>query len=138
MPEPYYATPDDLRAALGLGIGALSDADATRILEDAEDWVDRMAGPVQVDLTTGRVYTVGILQPFQTDKLREATLELAACLQRNPKALTRAAYARVRGPDFEQMLPHFGGMPADGTYSLQRAVSLLDRGNLRRLVARVR
>lgn len=96
--EPYYCTNDDVRAEPGLS--GLSDADATRLIEDAEDIVDDLLGAWPINLITGRkIYNVGALD-WQLAKLARATAKIAALIYANPDLFRQRQYKSVRGPDF--------------------------------------
>lgn len=95
-----YASPDDLRDALGVDDTALPDSAAEDILEDASDWVDSRLGARPVDPVTGRKVTEVEVQPWQWAKVVRATVKVAGKLYREPDTFTRPVYDSVSGPDF--------------------------------------
>jgi hypothetical protein len=99
MPEPYYATADDLRAELDVDDTVLSDAAAIKLIEDAEDVIDSMLGARPVDDTTGRKVVQADVESWRFVKLTRATVKVAARLSEDPTILT-AQYTSVSGPDF--------------------------------------
>lgn len=130
----FYATADELRDELELTIDQLSTAAAERQIRRAERLVDRLVGPRAVDAATGRKIVPTDLTQVQAEQLRDATVLLAAAVQRNPDAFAPAAGDRVKGPDFEIDKVR-DGTPA-GTVALREATALLDDADLRVLTAR--
>jgi hypothetical protein len=129
--EPFYTTQDDLRTRLGLDETALPNEDATALIVTAEDWIDRIIGPIEVDIDTGRKVNIDGLTGAQIIKLSDATLTIAAVLKNQPTAFTAAAFGSVSGPDFSYSNPTAGGMPAAGAHALRHAAALLDHARLR-------
>jgi hypothetical protein len=128
-----YATADELRAELGVDAAALPDADANRLLEDAEDRVDDALGAWPV-LETGRKLDVapGVLAPAQIDAVNRATLVLAVAEYRAPGSLELPAYKSIKGPDFEKSDP----IAPAGVRTIRRVRSILDATGLRILSGR--
>lgn len=104
-----YASPADLRAALGLDSAALSDAAADALLRDAEARIDSafFAGRAAsyADPETGRAWSatlLGTLEQFRRDYLRDATTTVARILRANPAAYDAPRAQSVSGPDFTE------------------------------------
>lgn len=128
MPEPYYATAEALRDELELDSTALPDDAATKLLENAEDVVDRLLGAWPANTTTGRKITEADVEPWQFAKLARATVKLAAKLHATPD-LIEPGFSRVKGPDFEIEGPI-------GSRLGTEVLAPLEDSNLRRLAGR--
>lgn len=112
MAEPYYTTAADLRIELGgLTVGQLSDADATLLIQQAEDRIDGLLGGWPVDETTLRKIVEADVESWQWSLLGRATVVLAALLYGTPNLLTQPRYRREKGPDFEVEDPLGGVIP---------------------------
>lgn len=133
-----YATPEDLRDFLGLDSGALDDAAAEVVLEDAEDAIDRLIGAAGVDTVTGRKVTLAGVQAWRVAKLKRATLTIARVLHADPSALQSRPGQNVKGPDFEVSTSVVASVSPAGTEALRRAAALLDTAYFRRLTVRTR
>ena len=112
MAEPYYTTAADLRIELGgLTVGQLSNADATLLIQQAEDRIDGLLGGWPVDETTLRKIVEADVESWQWSLLGRATVVLAALLYGTPNLLTQPRYRREKGPDFEVEDPLGGVIP---------------------------
>ena len=89
MALPTYATPADLRARLAVDAIALPDGKANVLLLDAEDWIDRIVGPITID-DDGRKFTPGNLSQAQRSALSQATVAVAAVMYADANAFSRA------------------------------------------------
>lgn len=133
MPEPYYATADELRAKLKITEEAiLPDDEATELLTIAEDLIDEQLGVRPINEDTGRKVDVEdeSLKTWQLAKLRDATLEVAAVVFRDPGVESRQRARFVSGDVSVQGV--YG--PAYG----ERAEALLNASKLRVNTARMR
>jgi hypothetical protein len=126
-----YLSAGELRTQLGLNVSDLSDSAAEAIIDEAEDHVDSKLGGWPVDPDTGRKIIQTDVETWQWSKLKKATLLIAEQLHGEPGLLSRAAYRRTKGPDFEVEDPLGGG-------KLARAESVLTDSGLRRLTGRAR
>lgn len=124
-----YATTTDLRDHLGVDSEHLSDREAAKHVAAAEDVIDRLLGSYYPDETTGRKIVEADVQAWQWEKLKRATVALAALFHANPSLLTEQRWNSVSGPDFS-----FAG-PQGATVGAQ-VVALLDDSRLRRLATR--
>jgi hypothetical protein len=101
MAEPYYATPDELRAKVGgLSKEVLPDAEATTLISEAEDLIDERLGNRCPDETTGRKVTsedFTELEAWRLRKLAEATIEIAAALFHDPGVQSRQRWRSLSG-----------------------------------------
>lgn len=128
--EPYYTTPEALRAALDiLDPEVLPDEEATTLIETAEDLVDDDLGNRPVDETTGRRVVLADEAPWRLDKLSKATIEVAKVLYEDPGVERRQRHSSVSG-DVATSGPY--GSPFG-----QRYVSLLSASGLRVRFARM-
>jgi hypothetical protein len=92
MAEPYYASADDLRAKLKITDEAmLPDEEAIELITEAEDLIDERLGVRGIDPETGRKVALDDYsdESWRTDKLREATLEIAKALFEDPGLASR-------------------------------------------------
>lgn len=124
MAEPVYATAEQLRVEVGLAAddtGSLSDADAARLIENAEDRIDSilpqrawarpgariLPQPPATDPleTLGRKVDPAQLDGWQADKLARATCKAAALERADPKAYAGQQWKSVSGPDFSYSGP---------------------------------
>lgn len=128
-----YATTSDLQSQPGLSL--LPDADCQLWLAAAEELVDSALGTLPVDPDTGRKVVLAELADWQRDKLRDATVLVAARLQANPAALVGAGYTTQKGPDFEVSGATRAGVAA---VMSEDVVSRLRALGLRRLFGRAR
>lgn len=101
---PFYATASQLRDELDIDEAQLSNAQADRVLNDAEDLIDHLLGARSVDDTTGRKVVSADVESWQFTKLARATVKLAARLTRDP-TLNERFYATISGPDFSRSGP---------------------------------
>lgn len=106
-----YTTPTLLRAELDIDPDQLSDADATRVIQAAEDHIDVLLGGRCPDSGTGRKVLEADVEAWQWAKLRRATVLLAALMHSTPDLLTQRQFRRVKGPDFEVEDPMSGATP---------------------------
>lgn len=135
-----YATPDDLRARLGVDANTLPDARAESLITSAEERVDRIAGAWPIRPDNGRKFNPAGLTTLYADAVRDATTILAAAVYANPNAFTLNAVdgktGMVRGPDFELRSPT--PLPPEGRAAFRDAAARLDNMGLRELTARMR
>jgi hypothetical protein len=104
-----YATPDALRAELGVDESSLSDEDANRLIVAAEDLIDAELNqlrdenddPRPIDEATGRKVTQSLVDEWRWMKLASATVLVAALLYQEPDAARGRQWKRERGPAFE-------------------------------------
>jgi hypothetical protein len=128
-----YATAPDLRLELGLAaddLAGLSDADATRLIDDAEDRVDEMVPTLPIDQATGRRIPIADLTPGQAVLLTRATVKLAAAAQRDPRAFEPARWGSIAGPDFSKSQPIAGGISPTARTARSTARGLLRAAGL--------
>lgn len=128
-----YATTSDLQSQPGLSL--LSDDDCQRLLSAAEELVDDALGTMSVDEATGRKIVPGDLPVWKQDKLRDATVLVAARLQSRPDVLAGSAWTVQKGPDFEVSGPARVGIAAVMTEDVMARIRSL---RLRRLTGRAR
>lgn len=140
---PTYSTPTSLRTFLGVDSAALPDPEATRLIELAEDRLDRIVGPGPVDVTTGRAVMLTGLAAWRLAKLAQATNTIAGLLRTNPAAFVPRDDVQSKGPDFEVVTRanvvsgrYNSGLPQETIDALRMAAGLLDAAGLRRLTAR--
>lgn len=133
---PNYATVAALRAEPGMG--DLSDADAARLIADAEDRVDELVvGFSGIDPETGRrVRVADLADEWRRSKLQRATVILAATAQRTPGAFDPPRYASVSGPDFSKSQPIGSGIAPAAKTARRLAAQLLADAGLRLTGAR--
>jgi hypothetical protein len=129
MPEPYYATVDDLRTKVGVDEAMLGDAEAIELITAAEDLVDARLGVRPVDDESGRLVVPADEDAWRIKKLAEATLEVAKILFEDPGAASRQR-AKFTSGDVSTSGPYG---PAYG----ERAMALLNQSGLRRNTARM-
>lgn len=122
MPEPYYATADELRSKLSMTAEIVPDEDAIELIEEAEDVIDDALGNRQVDEDTGRKVVTAEEDAWRVAKLAKATLEVATVIFNDPDVLRRQRHRSVSG-DVATSGPYG---PAFG----QRAASLLAASGL--------
>ena len=122
-----YATPTELRTALGVNGTVLPDDRATVLLEDACDWVDQELGLREIDESTGRKVIEGEVEAWQFAKLKRATVKAAAKLYARPSMLSDQRFDRVKGPDFETQGPRTSNADLFGS----DVAGLLDQSGLR-------
>lgn len=94
-----YATPDELRTELRVDEAALSDADAERLIETAEDLIDAELSRAIVT-TTGRRVAEADVAEWQWAKLSRATVLVAARLYSDPDLAQGRQWQAERGPTF--------------------------------------
>jgi hypothetical protein len=135
-PGPSYATPDALRAELGLTPAELDDDAANRLIVNAQERVDELVGPGTIDIDTGLKIKVAAIQPWQALKLQRATVILAKAEQRDPDAFTPPRYASISGPDFSKSQPIGSGLPGATKQARRRAANLLADAGLRVVAVR--
>lgn len=132
MAEPIYATADDLREKLDVDDTALPDGRAIALLSGAEDWVDRIAGPIALDRDTGRKFDPANLSSLQAAALAKATLTVAAVTYSDPAAFTSQTFGKVSGPDFTLENPaSLTGLSGPAVATLRSAAAFLDAARLR-------
>lgn len=132
--EPIYCTVTELRTELQVDESALPEAAAIRVIEDAEDMIDRLLGgwfwgPNE---ETGRKVTQGDVMGWQWAKLSRATTKLAARFHTTPGALDQV-YQSVSGPDFSMSGPKGGALVS--LIGVQ-VLALLDDSGLRQIAGR--
>jgi hypothetical protein len=127
MPEPYYTTTAALIAEPGLA--AVSAADATKIIENAEDLIDELLGGWPIDKTTGRKIVQAQVEAWQWTKLGRATLKLAVALYKEPDLARRNRWASEKGPDFAVSGPIGGAIATE-------VLAPLNQSGLRRIAGR--
>lgn len=128
-PAGAYTTVGALRSELGLDDTQLSDAQATKLCEDASDLIDELLGARPVDETTGRKVVESDEEAWRWIKLTRAALKLAVRLHSQPK-LTEMLWRKVRGPDFWFEDP-------SGSEFGQDVEALLNQSGFRRLTTTV-
>lgn len=131
MAEPYYTTANALRTELGVDNTVLSDGDAAKLIESAEDLIDELVGNWPVDTTTGRKIVQAQIDAWQWSKLGRATLKLAAALYRDPDLARGQRYRSQSGPDFSVSGPVGGAIAHD-------VLTPLNQSGLRILTGRAR
>ncbi len=131
MPEPYYATADELRAKLKVSDEVLPDEEAIELLIEAEDLVDERLGVRPINEETGRKVDVEdeSINPWRLEKLAGGTVEVAAVIFSDPGVVSRQ---RARFSSGDVSVSGFYG-PAFG----ERAEALLNQSGLRVNTARV-
>jgi hypothetical protein len=136
LTEPIYASVEELQAELADG-PVPDGAAATRVIQDAEDVIDRFLGGARwwPEETTGRKVVQANVLPWQWAKLTRATVKLAARLYRDSTLLTEQAFETIRGPDFSATKPSGGA--AVRLLGIQ-VLALLDDSGLRQLAGRAR
>lgn len=136
IPEPIYCTSDELRAELNLDDEVLDDAEATRVIQDAEDIIDRFLGGWSLDgqEETGRKVLQIDVEPWQWAKLTRAAVKLAARFYTEPSVLEQF-YQETKGPDFSVSGPKGGTLVR---MLGVRVLALLDDSGLRRLAGHAR
>lgn len=97
MAEPYYATLAELRSALKVDETVLPDAEATELLEAAEDLVDDRLGPWPIDPASGRKIIPAEVEEWQAKKLADATLEVCKVLFGDPGVERRQRFRSIAG-----------------------------------------
>jgi hypothetical protein len=126
MAEPYYATAVELRSALGgLSEEVLPDADATKLIVEAEDLVDERLANRPIDTDTGRKVKLADYDgddAWRLRKLAEATLEVASVIFADPDVARRQRVRSTSG-DVSTSSPYG---PAYG----ERAQALLNASGL--------
>lgn len=139
MPEPFYTT--IARVKDEPGASALGDDAALAAIVEAEDLIDRIAGPRSAEPTTdGRAFAPQRLMLLQSRVLSDVTAQLAARMALEPTSFVARGMSTVKGPDFETV---FGGvdaagkMPPAGIAAVRNAASKLERAGLRSIVARL-
>ena len=100
MPEPFYASVADIRAALGMDATQLPDAQAIALIEDAEDTIDGMLGARPINIDTGRRVTEADVEPWQWEKLRRATIKTVVAGRSRPAGVLSGRWNSIKGPDF--------------------------------------
>lgn len=132
-----YAQVAELRADPAVPDGSPpTNAELEALLVTAEETVDRLIGPRDVDADTGRKYVVddaGPLTAAQRAALKRATILVALELYADPNAFDPPAGSRIKGPDFEVDEPATG--TARARLALLRAAGVLDAVRLRVLTA---
>jgi hypothetical protein len=126
-----YATPSELRDALGLTDAQLPDPEATDLILNAEDWIDGELGARTIDPATGRKVIEDEVEPWQWAKLTRATLKVAAKLHADPNHLQGSAWETVKGPDFETTGPRNAGFGSDVTALLTDSYLIVRSGRAR-------
>lgn len=129
MAEPYYCTAEEVRTELGVTAEVLPDAQALKLILDAEDHIDMLLGFRVVYPETGRKVEQADVQSWQWDKLSRATVKLAALLYTQPDAINGPRFRTMSGPDFS------GSNPLGATIG-QAIMTLLNGSGLRRLTGR--
>lgn len=128
---PTYATAADLRAEYTPELSAdqLPDAEANRLIEQAEDLIDDALGARTIDTDTGRKVRFGDFDEgdWRLEKLRDATAALAKRISEEPDLLSRERFGSVSG---EVSL----SSPRGSRYGA-RVEALLNASGLRRLTA---
>lgn len=127
--EPYYATIEELREKVKVEEAMLPDDEATQILTEAEDLTDERLGVRPIDEDTGRKVVPAEEDAWRIAKLRDATLEVAAVIFRDPDVASRQ---RARYTSGDVSVSGFYGA-AFG----ERADALLNQSGLRANRARM-
>lgn len=100
-----YATPTELRSALGVNSTVLPDEKAEALLETGSDQIDRMLGARAINADTGRKVTESQVLAWQWSRIKRATIQIASTLYAKPDILTEQQFDRIKGPDFETQGP---------------------------------
>jgi hypothetical protein len=131
MPEPYYASADDLRARLNVSEEMLPDEESVKLLSAAETLVDERLGNWPVNEETGRKIDVEdeSIKPWRLEKLAGATVEVAAVIFEDPGVVSRQ---RARFSSGDVSVSGFYG-PAFG----ELGAALLNQSGLVRNTARM-
>jgi len=129
MAEPYYTTATALRTELGVDNTTLPDADALKIIQNAEDLVDELLGGWPIDRTTLRKVVQANVEAWQWTLLGRSTVKLAAQLYRDPELARRREWTNIKGPDFQVSGPAGGGIFTD-------VLAPLNQSGLRNLTGR--
>lgn len=127
----HYTSPTALRLELSVDDDVLSDSQAYKLIESAEDAIDELIGAGVPDATTGRKIVQADVESWQWIKLMRATTKLAAALYQQPDLLKRARWDREKGPDFEVEGPRGSIVAAD-------VMLPLNQSSLRRLSGHAR
>jgi hypothetical protein len=124
MPEPYYATADQLRAKLKTSKDVLPDEEAIELLTEAEDLIDERLGVRTINEETGRKVDVEdeTIKSWRLEKLASATVEVAAVIFSDPGVTSRQ---RARFSSGDVSVSGFYG-PAFG----ERSAALLNQSGL--------
>jgi len=124
MPEPYYATAEQLRAKLKVAEEMLPDPEATELLTEAEDLIDERLGVRTINEETGRKVDIEdeTIKPWRLEKLAGATVEVAAVIFSDPGVTSRQ---RARFSSGDVSVSGFYG-PAFG----ERSAALLNQSGL--------
>jgi hypothetical protein len=128
-PGALYATAGELRNALNLTSDVLSNAEANSILASACDLIDERLGARCIDPDSGRKVIPADEDDWRIAKLRDATVEVATNLFRDPTVASRQR-ARFTSGDVSVSGPYG---PAFG----ERAEALLVASGLRVNTARM-
>jgi hypothetical protein len=118
-----YAQPGDLRAKVGMSAEALPDTEAAQFISEAEDLIDERLGVRPVDPDSGRKVVPAEEDEWRIAKLRDATLEVAAVIFRDPDVAARQR-ARFTSGDVSVSGPY-------GAAFGERADALLNQSGLR-------
>lgn len=131
--DPVYTTAAELRADPDVP-DDLDDARAVKLINSAEDLVDRLVGP-GVGFAGGRKLEPARLTADAREALSEVTTLLAAEEYADPAAFLPPAGRSISGPEFS--VSDVAGNPA-GIRALERAAAILDAHRLRSLGGRLR
>lgn len=132
--DPVYATAAELRADPDVP-DDLADNRAVKLLNSAEDLVDRLVGPRPTRADTGRKLDPAGLSAEARDALRDVTVLLAAEEYADPAVFLPPPGGSISGPDFT--ISDVAGNPA-AVRILERVVAALDAHGLRALGGRLR
>lgn len=133
--DPLYTTVEALRADPDVP-DDLDEAQATKLINSAEDLVDRLVGPgVHAGADTGRKLSPARLSADASDALSTITALLAAEEYADPATFLPPAGRSISGPDFS--ISDVAGNPV-GVRLLERAAATLDAHGLRALGGRLR
>lgn len=124
-----YTTATAVRTELNVDSSTLPDADANKLIADAEDLVDQELGGRLVDATSGRKVVQAQVEAWQWTKLGRATAKLAALLYLRPELGTTREWRNVRGPDFGSSGP-VGSVYGPVIVALLNATGLRNTGSV--------